>query len=71
MKTDEKYAKLLALSVLYEKDEQTRDEQVRRIYCRPADIPELLKAITNDEFRQWVASVTHLFRSTEGEIMLN
>lgn len=71
MNTDEKYAKLLALSVLYEKDEQTRNDQVRRIYCRPADIPELLNAITNDEFRQWVTSVTHLFRSTNGGIVLN
>ncbi len=71
MKSNEKYAKLLALSVLYGKDEQTRNDQLRRIYCHPTDIPELLKAITNDEFKQWVASVSHLFRSTDGEVALN
>ena len=63
MKTDEKYAKLLALLILFEKDEQSRNEKVRDIYCHPTDIPKLLKDITNEEFRQWVASVSHLFRS--------
>ncbi len=71
MNADEKYAKLLALSVLYEKDEQSRDNQVRRIYCNPTDVPELLDAICHNDFREWVASVTHLFRSTDGEAALN
>ncbi len=64
MKTDEKYAKLLALSVLYGKDNQIRNEQVKLIYCQPEDIPNLLKAIKDNGFKQWVASVSHLFRPT-------
>ncbi len=71
MKTDEKYAKLLALSVIYEKEEPIRNEQVRHVYCRPEDIPELLKSITDADFRQWVASVSRLFRLTESDPSLN
>lgn len=63
MTPDEKYAKLLALSVLYEKGEQNRDDQIRRIYCRPADLTELLEAINHEDFKQWVISVAHLFQT--------
>ncbi len=68
MNPDEKHAKLLALSVLYEKDEQVRNSLVQRIYCNPTDVPDLLDAIRNDEFKQWVTSVTHLFRSSDNGV---
>jgi hypothetical protein len=63
MKTDEKYAKLLALLVLYEKNEPERMEQVQRITCHPQDVSTLLDVIGDEDFRNWVKSVAHLFKS--------
>ncbi len=57
MSEDEKYAKLLALSVIYEKDEQVRQSFLERVICRPEDFPELLYEIHHEEFREWVKSV--------------
>ncbi|MDR2036446.1 MAG: hypothetical protein LBQ60_00835 [Bacteroidales bacterium] len=63
MSTDEKYAKLLALSVLYEKKEPLRSAQVQRITCSPGDVGAILKEIEDNHFREWVKSVSHLFKS--------
>ncbi|MDR1172486.1 MAG: hypothetical protein LBL24_08545 [Bacteroidales bacterium] len=57
MNKEEKYAKLLALSVIYEKDERSRQPFLERIACRSEDFPELLRGIHHDGFREWVKSV--------------
>jgi hypothetical protein len=62
MNTNEMYAKLIALSVLYEKDEQTRQMQVQNIMCDPNEIKILLNEISDEGFRNWVQSVSHLFK---------
>ncbi len=62
MSSDEKYAKLLALSVLYEKNETERMTQVQRITCCPEDVSMLLKHIRDEGFKNWVESVAHLFK---------
>ncbi len=63
MNANEKYAKLLALSVLYEKEEQARMTQVQNITCRPTDVQEILNDIIDTGFRDWVVSVSHLFKT--------
>lgn len=63
MNSNEKQAKLIALAVLYSKDEESRNEQVQRISCRPREVKQLLSEISDEEFRQWVQSVAHLFKS--------
>jgi spore coat protein CotH len=60
---DEKYAKLLALSVLYEKTEPERMIQVQRITCHPEDFDLLLDDVRDEGFKDWVRSVAHLFKS--------
>ncbi len=62
MSSDEKYAKLLALAILYEKNEPERMMQVQRITCYPKDIGILLDNIIDDGFKNWVRSVAHLFK---------
>lgn len=56
------FAKLLALSVLYEKDEKTRMMQVQNITCQPQDLQQILNEISDEEFKEWVQSVSHLFK---------
>ncbi len=63
MSSFEKYAKLLALAVLYEKEEQSRLLQVQNIVCRPEDVSAIVGEISDSGFRDWVLSVSHLFRS--------
>lgn len=62
MKSDEKYAKLLALSVLYEKQEPERTERVKRITCCPKDVNVLLGHINDVDFKNWVRSVAHILK---------
>ena len=66
MNAEQKYAKLLALSVLYEKNESTRTEQVKRITCCSKDVDILLTEmgeILNKDFKDWIRSVAHLFKT--------
>jgi len=63
MKADEKYAKLLALSVLYEKKEPERTERVKRITCCPKDVNVLLNYINDNDFKNWVKSVAHMLKT--------
>ena len=63
MNTDEKCAKLLALSVLYENKETERVQQVQKITCSPKDFETLLNNIVDEDFKRWVKSVAHLFKS--------
>ncbi len=63
MNSDEKYAKLLALTVLYEKGEPDRTMQAQRITCRPGDVDVLLREITDKGFKDWVSSVARLFKT--------
>ncbi|MDR1154469.1 MAG: hypothetical protein LBL04_07140 [Bacteroidales bacterium] len=63
MSPDEKYAKLLALSVLYEKTEPERMTQVQKITCHPEELDILLDDISDEGFKDWVRSVAHLFKS--------
>ena len=63
MKLEDKHAKLLALSVLYEnKDRRNNLSQIQRIACRPDDVAILLSEICDNNFKEWVQSVSHLFR---------
>ena len=62
MNVEKKYAKLLALSVLYEKDEPIRMEQVKKITCCPKDVDALLHEILNTDFKNWIKSVAPLFK---------
>ncbi len=57
MSEDEKYAKLLALSIIYEKDASVRQPFLERVVCRPEDFPELLYEIQHQEFREWMESI--------------
>ncbi len=57
MSKDAKYAKLLALSVIYEKDKCTRQPFLERIVCTPKDFGGLLCEIHEQEFREWVESI--------------
>ncbi len=64
MTSDEKYAKLLALSIIYNnKTEQDRISQVQRVSCRPEEIPVILNEVYDENFKQWVCSVSHLFKN--------
>ena len=62
MTQDEKYAKLLALSIIYEKEEEYRIPYIENISCNPEDSIELLKEIHDPEFKSWVKSIMHLFK---------
>ena len=64
MSSEEKFAKLLALSILYQKNEIGWTEQVQRITCSRKDVDEILEFINDDEFKGWVRSVSHLFKSS-------
>ncbi len=57
MSEDEKYAKLLALSIIYEKDEHVRKPFLERIVCQPKDFSKLLYEINHEEFREWMVSI--------------
>lgn len=57
MSEDEKYAKLLALSIIYEKDEGCRMPFVERLSCRPKDIGIIMQDVIDPEFREWIISI--------------
>jgi hypothetical protein len=62
MTKEEKYAKILALSIIYEKDEGCRLPFVERISCRRNEVDEIVSDIYDEDFRNWVISIAHLFR---------
>ena len=57
MKRDRLYAKLIALSIIYEKSEDCRELFVEKLKFRKGEYQEILKEITNPQFRQWVESI--------------
>ena len=54
---DRAYAKLLALSVIYEKEESCRNEFLEKISYRPKEITVMLDSVPDCDFRRWVQSV--------------
>lgn len=62
MTKDEKYAKIIALSIIYEKDEGCRIPFIERVSCRHGEVDEILGDIHDEDFKNWVISIAHLFR---------
>ena len=58
MNANEKYSKLLALSVLYEKGEPYRTQQVQNVTCCSKDLDVLLRYIEDDNLKSWVMSIS-------------
>lgn len=48
------YAKLLALSVIYEKEEKCQRVFLQRISYSPREITVVMDSICDDGFRSWV-----------------
>ncbi len=57
MNTEEREAKILTLSMIYEKDEPVRWPFLEKISCLPDELAELLRDIYYRDFREWVVSV--------------
>ena len=57
MEKDRLYAKLVALSVIYEKGENYRQPFVERLIFRKGEYREVLLKIVDPQFRQWVESI--------------
>lgn len=62
MKRDEIYAKLIALSIIYEKDESLRLPYLERITCRSGELEAVLNEVTDIHFRDWIVSVSPIIR---------
>jgi len=57
MKKDRLYAKLIALSIIYAKDENLRQPFVERLTFRKGEYKEVQKKIIDPQFGQWVESI--------------
>ena len=57
MEKDRLYAKLIALSIIYEKNEDCRKTFVEKLTFRKGEHQEVLNEIIDPQFRQWVESI--------------
>ncbi|MDR2040179.1 MAG: hypothetical protein LBQ60_19835 [Bacteroidales bacterium] len=62
MTKEEKYAKVLALSIIYEKEEGCRMPFVERIACHENEVEEILNAVHDKDFKNWIKSVAPYFK---------
>ena len=57
MEKDRLYAKLIALSIIYEKSEESRKAFVEKLKFREGEYQEILNEIDDLQFKQWVESI--------------
>ena len=60
MDKDRLYAKLIALSTIYEKSESCRQSYIERLKFRKGEHQKILNEIIDPQFRQWVKSIKPL-----------
>ncbi|MDR2037018.1 MAG: hypothetical protein LBQ60_03760 [Bacteroidales bacterium] len=54
---DEITAKIIALLVIYGKDENLRQPFVERLTFRPNEVEAVLKAVKEPSFREWIQTI--------------
>jgi len=68
MEKDRLYAKLIALSIIYEKSESCRQPYVERLKFRKGEHQEILNEIADPQFRKWVESIKPLLNANSDKI---
>ncbi len=58
MNKDKIAAKLVALSAIYEKDEDLRQPFVERLTFQPGELNAILKEVVNPDFKNWIITIT-------------
>ena len=71
MKKDRLYAKLIALSIIYAKEENLRQPFVERLTFRKGEYREVLKKIVDPQLRQWVESIQPLLNANSKKDLLS
>jgi len=67
---DKVYAKLLALSIIYSKEESCRQTFLKRISYSPREITAVMKSICDPDFHNWVEAAIPVMQCRENEIKM-
>jgi hypothetical protein len=62
---DNVYAKLLALSIIYEKEENCRQIFLEKISYTHREIKAMMKVVSDTEFRNWIVSAISVMQCRE------